>query len=139
MKEFKAKILEQGWSGKHVREVLRKSDEYRQRRDEIIITKAYHELLAREPDKAGFALLKEKIEKEGWGEDAVRNFIKKSPEYKERGVDAVIQQAFKDILGRPADPGALETYRKKMTKEGWTEERLRKVLKESPEYKQKHR
>lgn len=47
----------------------------------------------------------------------------------------IIKNAYEDILGRQPDSSGLHEFRRKMVDEGWTEEKLRKTLKQSEEYR----
>ena len=68
-----------------------------------------------------------------WTEAMVRKDLRGSDEHR----NAVIGQAYRDLLGREPGPGGLDTYRAKMANDGWTEGDVRKAIRESDEYKQK--
>ncbi len=67
-----------GWDEKRVRAVLRESEEYRLRQIDVVINRAYDDLLRRKPDKQGLANYRQKMLREGWDEQRVRKSIKDS-------------------------------------------------------------
>jgi hypothetical protein len=52
-------------------------------------------------------------------------------------VDRIIRQAYRDILRRDPDPQGLRSYRERMLNDGWSEDRLREDLRNSPEFRAK--
>ena len=84
LKDFRIKMVDEGWDEHAVREALKKSDEYMKGRVDRIINNAFKDLLDRDPDDAGRKLFGEKIVKEGWDEKDVRKAIMDSQEYKKK-------------------------------------------------------
>lgn len=99
------------------------------------VTRAYQDILGREPDKEGLRIYRSKMVDDGWSEKQVRNTLKKSLENKSEDVDAIIKRAYQDILGRDPDKEGLKNYRHKMQEEGWSEKKLRETLRKSSEAK----
>jgi len=104
-----------------------------------IVTAAYEDILGRKPDESGLKNLRSKMVDEGWDENAVRNALKKSDEYLKGRTDNIINNAYKDLLGRKPDDEGRKLYTQKITKEGWEEKDVRKALMDSPEYKNKNK
>jgi hypothetical protein len=52
-------------------------------------------------------------------------------------VDRIIRQAYRDILRRDPDPQGLRSYRSRMLNDGWSEDRVREDLRNSPEFRAK--
>lgn len=50
-----------------------------------------------------------------------------------RAVDAMIHHAFREVLGRTADPEGLRTYRARIINQGWTQDQVIKQLQRSDE------
>lgn len=50
-----------------------------------------------------------------------------------RAVDAMITQAFREVLRRPPDPAGLRTYRERVINDGWTERDVIRQLQRSDE------
>ena len=98
------------------------------------ITAAYEDLLGRKPDDAGLKNFRTQMVDKGLSESKMRAAIKKSDEYKGKDADAIITRAYKDVLDRKPDSSGLKTFREKINA-GWSEERLRKELRKSDEYK----
>jgi hypothetical protein len=55
------------------------------------------------------------------------------PVYDPRTVDQVIQRAYREVLGRSADPDGLRHYRQKLLREGWTDRDIVRDLQRSGE------
>ncbi|NCC61976.1 MAG: DUF4214 domain-containing protein [Verrucomicrobiae bacterium] len=84
LRNYRSKIIDEGWSESDVRKSLRESSEYKGQDTDKIIKNAYEDLLGRKPDKAGYDNYKNLIENKGWSEKDVRNALRKSDEYKNR-------------------------------------------------------
>ena len=84
MRTWRTKLVDEGWTEERLRKELKKSAEYKNHHADKIITAAYEDLLGREPDETGKKFLREKIVEKNWGDKAVRNWIKKSDEYKKK-------------------------------------------------------
>ena len=99
------------------------------------VTAAYEDVLGRKPDDEGMRLYRSKMVDHNWSEKDVRKALKASNEAKSENVDDIITRAYQDILGRDPDKEGMKNYRKKMTEEGWSEKKLREVLRKSKEAK----
>jgi hypothetical protein len=73
-----------GWTQGQIRDDLRRSQEGRQSHAKIAITRAYRELLGREPDAAGFANYERLMREKGFSEREVRESIMSGDEYRQR-------------------------------------------------------
>jgi hypothetical protein len=73
-----------GWTQGQIRDDLRRSQEGRQTYVKNAITRAYRELLGREPDAAGFANYERLMRDKGFSEHDVREAIKSGDEYRQR-------------------------------------------------------
>lgn len=104
-----------------------------------IIKRAYQDLLRRDPDPEGLRHFRGLIVEQGWSERMVRDHIRKSDEYRGTGVDRLIQNAYRDVLGRDADPSGLAHYRRKLLNDDWSEQQLRDDLRRSQEYRDRQR
>lgn len=102
---------------------------------ERTITRAYKDLLGRNPDQDGMRTYRKRMLDDNWSEQQVRDDLKKSTEYKSRNADLIIDRAYDDLLGRKPDKSGRETYRNRIIKDGWSEKRVREDLKKSDEYK----
>ncbi len=94
-----------------------------------VVTQAYHDLLAREPSDEELAYY-EKLLREGWIPERVREAVMETDEYKQRQVIL----AYRDLLGRDPEPIGLRHFTELM-KGGWTIEQVREAIKTTDEYK----
>lgn len=106
---------------------------------ELIITRAYEDILGRKPDQGGLRNYRAKMIDENWSERDVRDDLRKSGEYRTKGVDLVIKRAYQDLLNRDPDRGGMENYRKRMLDENWDERKVREDIRKSDEYRRKNR
>ena len=104
---------------------------------ERIITRAYEDILGRQPDKEGMRHFRSRMIDERWDEARVRAALRDSEEYRLRQIDVVINRAFDDLLRRKPDRQGQETYRRKMLREGWDEQRVRQDIMNSDEYRRR--
>ena len=141
------------WTEMDVRRDLRERADYRGMRlrrgvtAESIVSRAYQDILGREPDPAGLRDYTRKMVNEGWSEWQVREALRRSDEYAATGgtavrirtasADRIIRRAYLDVLGREPDPAGLESYRRNILEEGWDEYDVRRALIRSPERRQK--
>lgn len=84
-RSFRSRIIEQGWTEQMVRDALRRSEEYRGPVVNAMIARAYRDLLGREPDAGGLDHYRNQIIDKGRSEEDIRNDIRRSAEYRNRG------------------------------------------------------
>jgi TorA maturation chaperone TorD len=144
---YRGRMIDDDWSERDVREALRESPEYAtQSREsaEKIVRRAYEDVLGREPDANGLASYRAKVLDQGWDEHDVREALKKSPEYRQRGqttrpqAEEIVRRAYQSVLGRDPDAGS-RGYVDQVLKEHWTEEDVARELRKSDEYRKKQR
>jgi len=104
---------------------------------ERIITRAYEDILGRQPDKEGMRHFRSRMIDERWDEARVRAALRDSDEYRLRQIDVVINRAYDDLLRRKPDRQGQEAYRRKMLREGWDEQRVRQDIMNSDEYRRR--
>jgi hypothetical protein len=155
LRNYRGKIVNDGWSERDVREALRRSDEYaatggtavnfRTASADRIIRRAYQDILGREPDPAGLRTYRRNILEEGWDEQDVRQALIRSPERRQKLVgpsaaqaSQMVRNAYRSVLGREPDPDGLSHYTAKVLVERWTEDDVVQALRESDEYREKH-
>jgi hypothetical protein len=76
--------MKEGWSENDLRAELRRSDEAKDRLAREIVTRAYREILGRDPDPSGLETYTGFIRKKGWTDQRVRETLKASDEYRNR-------------------------------------------------------
>jgi len=138
MRHYRRRMIDRGWTAGDVRDAIRGSDEYRTHLADVIIDRAFDDLLERPPTPAERDEYRRRLLKDGT-EDGIRRNMKKTEEYKYTMPRAKITKAYQEILGRDPDAQGLEHYRKRMINDGWSIERVRQTLLKSPEYKNKNR
>jgi hypothetical protein len=107
-----------------------------------MIRRAYREVLGRDPDSVGLQEYRVRVMKDGWTEDSLRKDIARSKEFKATGGEdpqAIIRRAYREVLGRDPDPSGLKTFSDLIRSKGWNEERVKKELRNSEEYKKAHK
>jgi Domain of unknown function (DUF4214) len=144
---YRSRIIDDDWTESDVREALRKSPEYRKRSAEVaeeVVRRSYQDLLGREPDAAGLRTYRDRILRDDWDEKDVREALRKSPEYREKGpmtrarAEEVVRGAYQSVLGREPDGGS-RGYVDRVLRDGWTEEDVARELRKSPEYRSRKR
>jgi hypothetical protein len=113
---------------------MRRRDEARPDPD-VIIKRAYLDLLGREPDAAGLRDYRSLVIDQGWTETMVRDNIRRGDEFRREGADRIIRRAYLDVLGREADPEGLRFYRGRVMEKNWNEGDVRDALRKSEEYR----
>lgn len=147
LRVYRSRIIDDNWSEKDVRNALRKSEEASNQNSESIdniVRRAYQDVLGRDPDRAGLATYRMKMMNEGWSERDVRSDLKKSSERREKGdvsseqAQQIVRRAYRSTLGRDADSGS-SVYVDKVMRNHWSEEDVAKELRNSAEYRNKHK
>ena len=115
---------------------MRRRDESREEPN-VVIKRAYLDLLGREPDPSGMGNYRGLIIDQGWTERMVRDHIRRSDEFRHEGADRIIRRAYLDVLGREPDPSGLKHHRQNLLEKDWTEGDVRDALRQSEEFRQK--
>jgi hypothetical protein len=145
MREYRRRMLDDGWTERQVRDALRRSNEKEELSDSQIdqmITRAYRDVLGRAPDGSGLANFRSQVKSKGWTEADVRTALRDSAEYREKNTMTeakareVVARAYQSVLGRDPDPGA-DVYVQKVWREKWTERDVANELRKSDEYRNK--
>ena len=143
LREYRRRMLDDGWSERQVRDALRRSNEKAELSDAQIdqmITRAYRDVLGRAPDASGQAEFRRQVKTKGWTDADVRTALRESPEYRERNTMTeakareVVGRAYQSVLGRDPDPAA-DVYVQKVWREKWTERDVANELRKSDEYR----
>jgi TorA maturation chaperone TorD len=144
LRSYRRAMIDKGWTEQDVRADLRKSPEYakNQRRSaERIVTRAYREVLGREPDPAGLNTYTNRVMRDGWDEYDVRASLEKSQEFRERNrmtrekAEQIVRSAYKTVLKRDADDEGLRNYVQRVMRDRWTQPQIERELRQSEEYR----
>jgi hypothetical protein len=89
LRQYRSRVIDDGWTEAQVRESLRSSPEYREKitmtraKAEEIVRRAYAAVLKREPDAAAEGYI-QSILRDKWSQQDVERELRKSPEFRER-------------------------------------------------------
>ncbi len=145
LRRYLTLMEENNWTEADVRRDLGSRTDYqrystnrRGMRPDVIVRRAYQDILGRDPDPEGLRTYRSNIIDKGWSEQDVREALRNSPEYASGGArtasaDRIIRRAYQDILGREPDASGLETYRRNIIERGWDEQDVRTALRRSEE------
>jgi TorA maturation chaperone TorD len=144
LRRYRVLMDEYGWHEADVRRDLGQRSDYqrysrsRSLQPDAIVTRAYQDILGRDPDAEGLRSYGSKIVTGGWTEQEVREALRSSPEYasmdrRTASADRIIHRAYQDILHREPDPSGLESYRRNIVENGWDEQDVRQALRHSSE------
>jgi hypothetical protein len=84
LREFRARIIDAGWTERMLRDHLRREDRYRNEAAELIVRRAYREVLGRDADASGLKQFTWAVRDKGWTESDVRDELRKSAEYRNK-------------------------------------------------------
>jgi hypothetical protein len=97
---------------------------------EVIIRRAYQDVLGRDPDTEGMQTYRSKMIDGGWSERDVREALRRSDEHassdrRYASADRIVRRAYEDILGREPDPEGLQTFRRHVVEDGFDDHDVR--------------
>ena len=153
MRNYRSKIVDDGWSEWDVRDSLRRSDEYaggaaqgfRTASADRIIRRAYQDILGREPDDRGLNNYRRLILEDGWDEHDVRQSLIRSPERRQKrlavseaAAQEMVRRAYRSVLGREPDQRGMNHYTSRILHDSYTEEDVVRALRDSDEYREKN-
>jgi hypothetical protein len=153
LRRYRNLMVDDGWNEWEVREDIR--DQSRDNRfgrqsgrqandPDSIVRRAYRDILGREPDAAGLREYRNKIQDDGWSEDQVRQALRSSPEFRERGTmtreraQDIVRQAYLSVLNREPDPGSAG-FVDRVLRDHWTLQDVERELRNSAEYRNRRR
>lgn len=144
---YRSRMIDDDWTEQDVREALRKSPEHATRSRESaekIVRRAYEDVLGREPDYNGLSSYVNKVMDQGWDEHDVREALKRSPEHRQKSqitpqqAEEIVRRAYLSTLGREPDAGS-RGWVDRVLRDHWSEADVARELRNSDEYRSKHR
>jgi hypothetical protein len=90
LRQYRSRVIDDGWTEEQVRNSLRTSPEYRERttmtrpKAEDIVRRAYLNVLKREPDPVGSPGYVNAVMRDNWSQEDVERELRKSDEFKNR-------------------------------------------------------
>lgn len=109
-------------------------------RQDAAITRAFRDVLSREPNGSELRRYRTLMTEEHWSENDIRADLRERSDYRRYSndrssdVDQIIRRAYQDILHREPDAQGLRNYRVEMIDNGWTEQDVRTALRKSAEH-----
>ncbi len=110
---------------------------YDPRTVDLVIQRAFRDVLGRAADPEGLRHYRQKLLREGWSERAMIVDLQRSREARAVNADEAIRLAYREVLGRDPDAKGLAHYRAKW-RDGWTQGQIRDDLRRSQEGKGNH-
>lgn len=111
---------------------------------DLIVNRAYQDILGRDPDPAGLRLYRSHIIDDGWSEAQVRDTLRNSPEYREKQTmtmpkaEDIVRRAYLAVLKREPDAGS-RGYVNNVLRNHWTQPDVERELRNSAEYRSRNR
>jgi hypothetical protein len=102
-----------------------------------IIRRAYQDILERQPDESGLHHFRSMMIDRGWSEKQVRDALRASDEYRITYMTARLNRVYREVLGRDVDPRGFEHYRNKIIEHDWSDDDIRRDLRNSDEYRRR--
>ena len=146
LRHYRIEMIDNGWTEQDVRRALRTSAEHdrvREQSADRVVRRAYQDILGRQPDQRGLVQYRNEILKNGWTDRQVREALRKSPEYRQKNAmtrekaEEIVRRAYRNVLGREADPAGMTGYVQRVLRDKWTEADVARELRKSDEYKNK--
>ncbi len=106
---------------------------------EKIIKGTFADVLGREPSTGELRDFKNRMLDQGWTERMLRDHLRSEQHYRNEAAELIVRRAYREVLGREADPGGLKQYSWAVREKGWTESDVRDDLRKSAEYRNRPR
>jgi hypothetical protein len=84
LRDFRSRFIDQGWTERMLRDHLRSEKHYQTEAAEMIVRRAYRDVLGREVDPGGLKQYTSVVLRRGWTESDVRDDLRRSPEYRNK-------------------------------------------------------
>lgn len=108
---------------------------------EMIVRRAYQDILERDPDQAGMRLYRSRIIDDDWTEQDVRQALRTSPEFREKNTmtrakaEDIVRRAYLAVLKREPDAAGSAGYVNGVLLDKWTQQDVERELRRSPEFR----
>jgi TorA maturation chaperone TorD len=107
---------------------------------DALITRAFAEVLQRQPSASELRRYLDLMYEEHWTERDIQDDLRRRPDYQRHSQrriedpDSIVRRAYQDILHREPDTQGLRQYRSRLIDDNWTEYQVREALRKSPEH-----
>jgi hypothetical protein len=108
-----------------------------QQNPELMVRRAYQDILERDPDRGGLRTYRSRIIDDGWTEQQVREALRNSPEYRDltrKKAEEIVRRAYLSVLKREPDEGSVG-YVNRVLRDDWTQTDVERELRRSPEFR----
>jgi hypothetical protein len=111
---------------------------------DVIVKRAYEDVLGREPDPQGLHVYRSHIIDDGWTEQQVRETLRRSDEYRQLNTmtlgtaQQVVRQAYLNVLRREPDAQGSRGYVNAVLAKRMTQSDVERELRKSDEYRRSH-
>jgi hypothetical protein len=106
---------------------------------EKVIKSSFNDLLGREPTSGELRDFRNRFLDQGWTERMLRDHLRNEEHYRNEAAELIVRRAYREVLGREADPAGLKQYGWAVREKGWTESDVRDDLRKSAEYRNRPR
>lgn len=135
IRHYREKLLREGWTDRQMIVDLQRSREARAINADEAITRAFRDVLGRDPDQNGMNHYRQ-FWRKGWTQGQIREDLRRSGEGRDAAIRPTIARVYRELLGREVDAGGYATYEKLMREKGWGERELRQAIMAGDEYRQ---
>lgn len=104
---------------------------------EKVIRRAFQDVLEREPTDGDLRHYRSLMIERGWNEQQVRANLRTTEEYRVPVMTRRLNRIYRELLGRDVDPRGFDHYRNKIIEHGWSDEDIRRDIRNSAEYRTK--
>lgn len=105
---------------------------WERREAERIVRAEYLDCFGREPDENGRRYYLSRLLEAGWSDQQLRDALRRSQEFRDRDLDAIVRRVYLEVLGREPDSSGFNSYRRALGR-GMTEGEMRADLLRSRE------
>jgi len=118
-------------------------DDRRREDPDVIVRRAYQDILNRDPDPSGLRVYRSHIIDDRWTEEQVRAALRNSAEYRDlttttrAKAQEIVRRAYLAVLRREPDRAGAEGYINEVLRNRWTQEDVERELRKSDEYRRK--
>ncbi len=134
-RDYRRSILNEGWSEAQFKQQLNRERAQIWRDLQDAVTVAYEELLERKPSTVNRDRYVEAMFNDRWSNKQLYDEIRKSREYQYDRPNRIIKAAYRNVLLREVDQGAIEPLRQSIVKQNWKLIDVENNLRKSKEYR----
>lgn len=134
-RDYRRSILNEGWSEAQFKRELNRERAQIWKDLQEAVTVAYEELLDRRPSTVDRDRYVEAMFTDHWSNKQLYDEIRKSREFQYDRPNRIISEAYRNVLLREVDQGAIEPLRQGIVKNNWTLLDVENNLRKSKEYR----